>query len=320
MWPSPLSPYDPPFRQPLSKASKGPFCPQQGSGAAALAVDGLAATGASGASANPGPGAADVNPNAIITRTYSNWDGSIPYVPVAANLTATSGGGTNRSIDQNLKGPYVDEITTGFDMGLNRTMTVQFNYVYKKDGNGNKSINTALPYDAYTVQTTGVDPGPDNKVGTADDQTLTVYSVPRTYPGFGQNVERIVQAEGNNRYHAFGVTFNKQYANNWSFLFSFDRDYRDLRDNAPRNPNEALYGPGTTTGTNYGVQNFQFARKSWNHAMRAATGKYFLPFKSIRWADGSKSEDCGFIMFASSSSVQGCSWMRVVLPSNSTTQ
>ena len=233
--------------------------------------------GTSGASANPGPGAADVNPNAIITRTYSNWDGTIPYTPNPANLTSTSGGGTLRTIDQNLKGPYVDEITTGFDMGLNRTMTVQFNYVYKKDGNGNKSINLALPYDAYTVQTTGVDPGPDNKVGTGDDKTLTVYSVPRTYAGFGQNVERIVQAEGNNRYHAFGVTFNKQYANNWSFLFSFDRDYRDLRDNAPRNPNEALYGPGTTTGTNYGVQNFQFAKPSWNNAMRLS-GSYKLPF------------------------------------------
>ena len=39
--------------------------------------------GSSGASANPGPDAADVNPNAIITRTYSNWDGRIPYVPIA---------------------------------------------------------------------------------------------------------------------------------------------------------------------------------------------------------------------------------------------
>src|SRR5215213_4167319 len=31
--------------------------------------------GSSGASANPGPGATDVNPNAIITRTYSGWTG-----------------------------------------------------------------------------------------------------------------------------------------------------------------------------------------------------------------------------------------------------
>jgi hypothetical protein len=238
--------------------------------------------GSSGASANPGPGAADVNPNAIITRTYTNWDGSIPYVPVPANLTTTSGGGTNRTIDLDLKGPYVDEYTAGVDIGLNRTMTVQFNYVHKRDGNGNKSINEALPYDAYTVSTTAVDPGPDNRAGTGDDQVLTIWSVPRTYPGFGQNVERIVQAEAENRYHAFGVTFNKQYANNWSFLFSYDTDYRDLKDNAPRNPNEALYGPGTTTGNNYGVQNFQFARPSWNHSMRLS-GTYQLPW-SITFA------------------------------------
>ncbi|MEY4095890.1 MAG: hypothetical protein RLZZ53_3089, partial [Acidobacteriota bacterium] len=80
-----------------------------------------------------------------------------------------------------------------------------------------------------------------------------------------------------NRYHAMGVTFNKQYANNWSFLFSYDLDRRDLRDSTPRNPNEALYGPGTATGNNYGVQNFQFARKSWNHAMRLS-GTYLLPW------------------------------------------
>lgn len=235
--------------------------------------------GSSGASANPGPGADNVNPNAIITKTYSNWDGTIPYVPVAANLTSTSGGGTNRSIDLDLKGPFVDEYTAGVDVGLNRTMTVQFNYVRKIDGNGNMSINEALPYEAYTVSTTGVDPGPDNRAGTADDQTLTIWSVPRTYPGFGQNVERIVQATGNNRYHAMGVTFNKQYSDNWSFLASFDADYRDLRDNAPRNPNEALYGPqsGNISGSNTGTGNYQAAAPSWNYAMRFS-GSYMLPW------------------------------------------
>jgi hypothetical protein len=230
--------------------------------------------GSSGASANPGPGASDTNPNAIITRTYSNWDGSIPYVPVAANLTSTSGGGTNRTIDLDLKGPYVDEYTAGVDIGLNRTMTVQFNYVHKRDGNANMSINQALPYDAYTVTTTGVDPGPDNRTGTADDQVLTLYSVPRTYPTFGQNIERVVQADREDRYHAFGVTFNKQYANNWSFLFSFDTDKRDLSDNSPRNPNEALYGSqdGGTGTTNYGHR-----ADSWNYAMRMS-GTYLLPW------------------------------------------
>ena len=232
--------------------------------------------GSSGASANPGQNAADVNPNAIITRTYSNWDGRIPYVPIAANLTSTSGGGANRSIDQDIKGPYVDEYTAGLDLGLSRLVTVQFNYVRKIDGNGFYSTNLALPYDAYTVSRTGVDPGPDNTAGTTDDQTLTVFSVPNTYPTFGQNIERVVQADGDNRYHAMGATLNKQFANNYSFLIGFDADYRDLRDTAARNPNEALYGPGTATGNNYGVQNFQLGQPSWNYAFRMS-GTYMLP-------------------------------------------
>jgi hypothetical protein len=233
--------------------------------------------GTSGAAANPGQNAADVNPNAIITRTYSNWNGTIPYVPVPANLTSTTGGGANRSIDQNLKGPFVDEYTAGLDLGLSRLVTVQFNYVRKIDGNAFYSKNLALPYDAYTVSRTGVDPGRDNVVGTADDQTLTVFSVPSTYPTFGQNIERVVQTTGNNRYHAMGATLNKQFANNYSFLVGFDADYRDLRDSEPRNPNEALYGPGTATGNNYGVANFQFARPSWNYAFRMS-GTYMLPW------------------------------------------
>jgi len=233
--------------------------------------------GSSGASANPGPGAADVNPNAIITRTYSNWDGRIPYVPVPANLTSTSGGGLTRSFAADLKGPFVEEYTTGLDLGLSRVLTIQFNYVHKKDGNGNQSINLALPYDAYTQTTAGIDPGRDNTTGTADDKALTIYSVPRTYPTFGQNIERIVKATGNNSYHAFGTTLNKQLSNNYTFLLSFDADYRDLMNNTPRNPNEALYGTGTVTGTSYGVQNFAFAKPSWNYAMRVS-GSYNLPW------------------------------------------
>ena len=230
--------------------------------------------GSSGASANPGPGASNVNPNAIITRTYTRWDGSIPYVPVPANLTSTSGGGTSRTIDPNLKGPFVDEYTAGLDLGLSRVLTVQFNYVRKTDGNSNKTLNLALPYEAYTVTRTGIDPGPDNRTGTADDKTLTIYSVPNTYPTFGRSIEHTVQAEGNNRYHALGVTLNKQYADNYSFLVSFNADYRDLRDNAPRNPNEALHGPqsgGTGTGS------YQFALPSWNYVLRVS-GSYQLPW------------------------------------------
>ena len=130
--------------------------------------------GSSGASANPGQNAADVNPNAIITRTYSNWDGRIPYVPIPANLTTTAGGGTNRSIDPDLKGPYVDEYTAGLDLGLSRVLTVQFNYVRKIDGNGNKSHQPgAAVRRLYRDDDRRRSRPATTRTGTADDQTLT---------------------------------------------------------------------------------------------------------------------------------------------------
>jgi hypothetical protein len=69
------------------------------------------------------------------------------------------------------------------------------------------------------------------------------------------------------------VTFNKQLSNNYSFLVSFDADHRDINDNDPRNPNEALYGPGAGTGAN----TFGRAADSWNYAFRMS-GTYQLPW------------------------------------------
>jgi hypothetical protein len=254
--------------------------------------------GSSGASANPGPGAADVNPNAIITRTYSNWDGSIPYAPVAANLTNTAGGGTNRSIAADMKGPFVDEYTAGVDVGLSRLLTIQFNYVKKIDGQGNKRLNLALPYSAYTVTNTGIDPGRDNVVGTADDKTLLFYSIPRTFPTFGQSIEQLVQLtddESRNKYDAYAITLNRRHADNWSFLASFNADYRQLLDTAPRNPNEALYGSGDADTATAGLTTsnpYRHRLPEWNYAMRLS-GSY-----QMRWG----------LMYASSLIAQSGDW------------
>jgi hypothetical protein len=200
--------------------------------------------GSSGSSANPGPGANNVNPNAIITRTYSNWDGSIPYVPVEDDLTGTSGGGTNRAIDLSLRGPGVDEYTAGVDFGITRLVTASFNYVHKRDFGNNITLDVAEPFEAYTDVRFGTDPGPDNVVGTADDAQIPVWSVPRSWPTFGEVNDLIVQDDGpaqRSKYHAYGIVLNKQNANGWSGLISMNVDYRDVRLDSPRTPNEERY-------------------------------------------------------------------------------
>lgn len=211
--------------------------------AAKLSYGRYAAAG-SGVTAASGPVAGQVNPASTLVYTYSNWDGSIPYRPVAANLASVTGAGRDSTIDPNLKGEYMDEYTAGFDVGINRDTTLRLNVVRKYDFRGYKELNIAQPFEAFTDLRTGVDPGRDNVVGTPDDGTVFVWSVPRTYPTFGQVKSLWVNTagnEGNDRYTAFEATLNKQYSSGWSFLASYTADKRIVRNITPRNPNEARY-------------------------------------------------------------------------------
>jgi hypothetical protein len=110
-------------------------------------------------------------------------------------------------------------------------------------------LNLAQPFEAFTDVVNGIDPGRDNITGTADDKVVKVYSVPRSYPTFGQIKELTVNAapgEGDDRYTALETTFSKSYSHGWSLLGSYSIDRRDAKNIDPRNPNEALYGIGTT--------------------------------------------------------------------------
>lgn len=216
-----------------------------GSGRVALKASyGKYAANGSGVNAAAGPVANSVNPAATLVSTYTRWDGSIPYTPIAANLTGVTGQGRDSRLDPALKGEYLIEYTGGVDVGLGRDMSVRFNVVRKGDYRGSKELNVALPYEAFTDMVTGVDPGRDNVAGTADDGVVRVWSVPRSYPRFGQVQSLFTNAadgEGDDRFTAFETTFSKSHTNGWSVLASYQIDKRDVKNIAPRNPNEAAY-------------------------------------------------------------------------------
>jgi hypothetical protein len=221
----------------------------------------------SGVNSATGPVAANVNPAATLVYTYNNWDGSIPYTPIAANLASVSGSTRDSRLDPNLKGAYLDEYTGGVDLGLWKDSSVRINFVHKRDFRGNKVLNLAQPYEAFTDVVNRVDPGRDNVAGTADDNVIQVYSVPRTYPTFGQIKELTVNAapgEGDDTYNAFEATFSKSYANRWSLLASYSADRRQIKNIDPRNPNEKLYGVSSVWEL---PETFQGARLSGTYEM-----------------------------------------------------
>ena len=198
----------------------------------------------SGVNAAAGPVANSVNPAATLVSTYTRWDGRIPYTPVAANLTGVTGQSRDSRLDPSLKGEYLIEYTGGVDLGLGRDTSVRFNVVRKGDYRGSKELNVAQPFSAFSDVVSGVDPGRDNIAGTADDGVVRVWSVPRSYPRFGQVESLFTNAasgEGDDRFTAFEATFNKSHTNGWSLLASYQIDKRDVKNIAPRNPNEAAY-------------------------------------------------------------------------------
>jgi hypothetical protein len=239
----------------------------------------------SGVGSSSGPTGNNVNTNAIRTCTYNNWNGTIPAIigPGADGLfgtkddtgpavwTSCTGGGGTQTLDPNLKGgPITDEYSAGVELGLQHGYLVRFNAVHKLDYGGNKTLDLAQPYEAYTDVRAGTDPGPDNKFGTADDQTIYVYSVPSTYPTAGQTITKRVNYAKNERnrlYTAYETTLNKQYANGWSLLVGYTADYQKVSNVIPLNPNQALYNN----------QN-----PYWSYSLKTSA-TYDLPY-GLKWA------------------------------------
>jgi len=218
-----------------------------------------------------GPGGSSVNPNSTTTCTYNNWDGSIPYTPIAANLAGACTGGTGiKDLGTDLNGGYLDEYTGGIELGLKKNYLVRVNFVRKFDYNGTKSIDLNTPFSAYTDLAKAVDPGPDNTLNTADDGVMYAWSVPKNYPTFAQShtlTENKDPHEGNNQYSALETTFNKQFSSGWSLLAGYSADFANSSNNIPTDPNKLYY-------------NWQIP--TWHYSFRIS-GTYDAPW-GLKWA------------------------------------
>jgi hypothetical protein len=206
---------------------------------------------------------------------------------VAANLASVTGS-RDRTLDPNLQGEYMDEYTAGVDFGLSRDVTIRTNLVRKRDFRGWKELNLAQPFDAFTDRRTAVDPGRDNTVGTSDDGSVEIWSVPRSYPGFGQVrsfFTNAVGGEGDDRYLAFESTLHKRHSAGWSMLASYTIDRREVRNVAPRDPNEARYN-WELPETHQGIRLNGTYELPWNFMVSSTftgqSGAYFPRIVQVR--------------------------------------
>ncbi|HEY7790815.1 MAG TPA: carboxypeptidase regulatory-like domain-containing protein [Vicinamibacterales bacterium] len=211
--------------------------------------------------------AENYNPNASASSIYRWHDlnGNRNYDPGEVNLDPngpdfiSASGGVSQLVNPNLIQPHEYEAMAELDHELMANTAVSFTWVRKQMINDfdeaqcpegydcSSTRNVARPASLYTVAVPVIDPGPDGKLGTADDGgAMTLYTYPAQYAGAAFNQTMFVNAPSNRPdiYNTFEGSFTKRYSNHWNMLASFGI----TKNNAwmplaavPQTPNDELF-------------------------------------------------------------------------------
>ena len=94
-------------------------------------------------------------------------------------------GVTDAVPNPNEKQPKTDEFSLTFERELMANWAVRVSGIYARNFNQYRLLETNRPYEAYNIPITNPDPGPDGRVGTADDPGtfVTYYDYPASLAG-----------------------------------------------------------------------------------------------------------------------------------------
>ena len=103
--------------------------------------------------------------------------------------------------------------------------------IHARVNNVIRLANIHRPYSAYNIPITSPDPGPDGRVGTADDTgtSITWYDYPDTLAGAAfQEGTYVNDEKANERYNSTEIAVTKRLSNNWQFSGSYSLTKLDL--------------------------------------------------------------------------------------------
>ncbi|HUE88146.1 MAG TPA: hypothetical protein VMO26_18895, partial [Vicinamibacterales bacterium] len=134
----------------------------------------------------------------------------------------TVGGGGNVRIDRDLVRPTGNQLGVNVEREIVEALSGRVSYVYKNARNVWGELD-AVRAPLYTVPFTITDPGPDNQLGTGNEQTFQTFDRPAS-----AGSDRVyTNPEGNNDdYHTVEVALNRRFSGRWMLLTSFGYTWR----------------------------------------------------------------------------------------------
>jgi hypothetical protein len=189
---------------------------------------------------------------------------------------STQGGAGFVRIDPDLKRPYSQELSGHFEHEVLQGLSARASWVYKNIRDDWAEVDL-LRVGAYTIPLTRTDPGPDNVVGSADDQPITVLDRPA---GIGSDrvFTNPTDPEYEADYNTFELALNRRFAGRWMALTSFGYTWQK-QFNGVTSTSSALDSIGLTKTFNWRPNQRQFGRENstlWNYKLIA---RYVMPWE-----------------------------------------
>jgi hypothetical protein len=155
---------------------------------------------------------------------------------------------TNLGLDPNIRQSYVDQFLVGFEREIASDFSTTVQYIRRNFRDFMGFVDTGSIY----APTQARDPGPDGKVGTADDGAmLTVYN--KTNPG-NEFMDFTNPNDAYRDYDGFQLIGTKRYSHNWQAALSYTWSHaRGTVDN--RSGTNAGAGGNQGLGQNGGFSN-----------------------------------------------------------------
>src|SRR5262252_5287431 len=172
--------------------------------------------------------ASSINPNASTWYTQYRWTTDSNRNGVwdpgeQGAVLGVSGGAVSTALDQNLQNTFTRQMTAYVEREVAHDFGVRSGFVWNGRRQVRATVRADRPFDGYSVPVTVTDPGPDGRVGTADDGSVyTAYNLALQYVGLtAVNLTTNLPESADSDYYTWEITATRREVGRWSLLASF---------------------------------------------------------------------------------------------------
>ncbi len=181
----------------------------------------------------------DLNGDKLWTPNETNLDLTDPNNRDFVTITSAS----NYELSPELNQPNTWETTASFEQELASNLGFRVMYINRTVDGSLETINARRPYSAFSVPISRRDPGPDGRLGNADDGgPITLYDYASAYRGADFVSQKRVNADHTDRFNSMEFTLTKRASDRWMGQISYFavKNHRWL-NGVFQNPNDEFF-------------------------------------------------------------------------------